>query len=382
VIIRCTSKVTQLLKLGRLPDTPQDDDDWYVNVATVARRRVVLAVHADTLFPIVAVGASTKDLRDLPAWLACEIEAALRDEGLGEHQLGSLAAEHAVLARTSSRKVLGHLTQLAFDVEYAVTSAGGWDREDLDELNRGLRRHLRSRDKGYFIPLEAARERTVNPRHEALLAQFKAGLVGTSPEELRSLATVLLSAAGAVNARSAAQEPSDVTVLQLSASLDDAGPMITRTLEVPADLDLERFHRLLQRAFGWEDYHLYRYARGGSVWDRESQLFLCDLDIQESEGHGTPVRQAKLAQLLTTPGDQLHYLYDYGDSWHVTITLDSVTTGPRDVARIIGGTGTAPPEDVGGIDTWNEVRDQLPGSHVPHEVTINVRTLSRRRRGR
>ena len=64
VIVRCTSRMTQLLKLKRLPDLPQGDDDGYMNVATIAHRRTVLAVHADSLFPIVLPGVSLRNLLD------------------------------------------------------------------------------------------------------------------------------------------------------------------------------------------------------------------------------------------------------------------------------------------------------------------------------
>jgi hypothetical protein len=90
VIIRCTSRVSRVLKLDRLGDVSAVGDDWYVNIVTDDRRRVVVAMHAETLFPVLGVGASVRELRDLPAWLAGRVEAAVTDEGVPAHQLGSL----------------------------------------------------------------------------------------------------------------------------------------------------------------------------------------------------------------------------------------------------------------------------------------------------
>jgi hypothetical protein len=377
VIIRCTAKVSQLLKLGRLTDVPGGRDDWYVNVVTVDRRRVVVAMHTETLFPVFAVSPSARELRDLPSWLAGRVQAALADEGLPAHQLGSLEVDHAVLARTASRKVLGHLNQVAFEVEHLVLSKGGWDRVDLAELERRLRRSLRSRDGGYIVPLELVNTRTPNPKSDALLAEFQAGLVGLDVAELTRMAGSLLEAAGS-RAKEAPSPHAEVDALLLTASLDDAVPPITRSLSVPATLDLESLHQLLQRAFGWDDSHLFRFARGCSVWDDDGELYRCDFDVQDGETRGTPARRARLAELMRAPGDSLSYLYDYGDSWQLTLTMQALRSGPPGMAALTGGTGSPPPEDSGGIHAWNEARPDVDFAVTAQ--TYSLRQLSGRPR--
>ena len=46
MIVRCTARVAQGLKLGRLGDTPQARDDWYVNTVTVEEIVDTLAPHS------------------------------------------------------------------------------------------------------------------------------------------------------------------------------------------------------------------------------------------------------------------------------------------------------------------------------------------------
>ena len=370
MIVRCTAKVSQLLKLGRLGDVPSGADDWYVNVVTVARRRVIVAVHADTLFPVVAVGASSAQLRDLPGWLAAQVTAALADEGLPLTQLGSLGGEHAVLARTASKKVLGHLNQIAFEVEHALLSGGGWDGLEVCELNRWLRRSLRSREGTYVVPLELAEQRVVNPANDAFLAQFKAGLQGADPDQLRELTGALLGLAG-VGAESHAQ-----TAL-LTASIRDAVPPITRDVEVPVNLTLEQLHHLLQRAFGWTDSHLYLFAVGDNPW--EGELYLCDFDIDEADDDlptGAPLRATRVREVFDQVGDELLYLYDYGDHWEVILTLTAWGEGSRDRAANTGGEGQGPPDDCGGIHSWNEERPDHSSFRVATR-SVAVRTLQR-----
>jgi len=82
-------------------------------------------------------------------------------------------------------------------------------------------------------------------------------------------------------------------------------------------------HRVIQGAFEWYDYHVYRFSLGHPFsWD--SEYFLCDYDMTDDEDEGTFVDDVRLDETLQEPGDQLNYVYDYGDSWHHTIKLEKV----------------------------------------------------------
>jgi hypothetical protein len=298
------------------------------------------------------------------------VTTALADEGLPLTQLGPLGGEHAVLARTASKKILGHLNQIAVEVEHAVLSDGGWDGLNVLELNRWLRRSLRTREGTYVVPLELAEQRVVNPANDAFVAQFKAGLRGADPDQLRELTRALLGLAG-VGTESHAQ-----TAL-LTTSIRDAEPPITRDLEVPVSLTLEQLHHLLQRAFGWTDSHLYRFAAGDNPW--EGELFLCDFDMNEADDDlpgGAPLRATRIREVFDQVGDELLYLYDYGDHWEVTLTLTAWSEGPRDRAAVVGGKGQAPPDDCGGIHTWNEERSDDATFRVATK-SLSVRALKR-----
>lgn len=47
--------------------------------------------------------------------------------------------------------------------------------------------------------------------------------------------------------------------LKLKASVLGISPMIWRRVVVPSELTLYGLHRVLQIAFGWEDYHLHAF---------------------------------------------------------------------------------------------------------------------------
>lgn len=136
--------------------------------------------------------------------------------------------------------------------------------------------------------------------------------------------------------------------------LEHAKPPIWRRLDVRSDVGLDAFHQVLQAAFSWTDSHLHRFAIGGSPFDRKAEQFLCPYDVEEAEeDEGTPAIEVTLDETLSEPGDVLRYCYDYGDSWDLTIALESIRalddSAPPPLARCIDGRRSAPPEDCGGL---------------------------------
>ncbi|HET7389100.1 MAG TPA: plasmid pRiA4b ORF-3 family protein [Nocardioidaceae bacterium] len=206
----------------------------------------------------------------------------------------------------------------------------------------------------------------MDDRHEALpepadlIERLLAQVENMPPEQIRAVADQLMGARTlgfALPPRPDLRRPrrEEVRTYRLRLDLAGAKPPIWRRLEADSHLSLAELHTAIQIAFGWYDYHLHRFALGGSVWDRDSQLFLCsqDLDNPEFEGDvdGLPEGDVRLDEVLTEAGDRLSYVYDYGDDWDLRIRLESVTERTADAApvRCVGGRRAGPPEDSGGV---------------------------------
>ncbi len=52
-------------RASTLIDAPENDEDWYANLIWIQRRKCLLLMHTATLFPLLAVNVSKRDLRDL-----------------------------------------------------------------------------------------------------------------------------------------------------------------------------------------------------------------------------------------------------------------------------------------------------------------------------
>jgi hypothetical protein len=129
---------------------------------------------------------------------------------------------------------------------------------------------------------------------------------------------------------------------------ESADPVIWRRLRVPADIRLDRFHQVLGAAMGWQDSHLHVFERGSDRYGFPDP----ELDIRAD-------RELALNALLAHPGDRLRYEYDFGDSWEHEIVLEAVEQGGQDGPRCLDGAGRCPPEDVGGIPGYEDLRRVL-----------------------
>jgi len=158
VIARCTAKARTLLGVRALAEVEPGEDDWYLNLLWFDRRKCLLLAHVGTLFPVFVADVRKPDLTPLDLWLANVVRRELNAEGLPDNVLGELVPP-VVVAKTSSRQMLGFMNEMARFAEYAIADAGGLACCDIGELNREQRRILHNRGGRYATPLELIAER-------------------------------------------------------------------------------------------------------------------------------------------------------------------------------------------------------------------------------
>jgi hypothetical protein len=142
----------------------------------------------------------------------------------------------------------------------------------------------------------------------------------------------------AVELPSAPQKTRALTVL---VTLRDTEPPVWRRLVVPGDLTLDGVHEVVQAAMGWSDAHSHRFYAGASTTDPH---FVSAAEAREGDP-GTPEAQARLDQLLRTPGDVVLHEYDVQRRWEHELRLERVgPLGDQPRARCIHGEQPCPPE--------------------------------------
>ena len=114
---------------------------------------------------------------------------------------------------------------------------------------------------------------------------------------------------------------------------------------------------------GWWNSHLWHFEFNGESFSQPDPEF-----------HGLDAGMTKLLELDLKSGDEIVYLYDFGDEWEHLITVEAEVpvTGPDGIPWCLAGAGVCPPEDAGGTRGFAEMLDAWrdPG-HPRHQEAMD-----------
>ena len=148
-------------------------------------------------------------------------------------------------------------------------------------------------------------------------------------------------------------------ILQFKVRLEGINPSVWRRLQVPDTYSFWDFHVAIQDAMGWWDYHLHEFMPGShSIYSRSQSEI--KIGIPDDEFGIRDIEsgwEIPLVEYFQKPGDLCSYLYDFGDSWHHTITLEGIMLAePRaHYPKCLDGENACPPEDCGGIPGYEQM---------------------------
>lgn len=141
--------------------------------------------------------------------------------------------------------------------------------------------------------------------------------------------------------------PPGQPVIDCTVELLDMSPKVWRRLLVPGSIRLDKLHRVLQAAMGWEDSHLHAWTIGD---ERYGMQFDDYPDGELDEAAYTVVGTVgRVGQLL--------YEYDFGDSWDHVVDVNAVTRHGRGLSKAVclDGGGACPLEDCGGTGGYSDL---------------------------
>src|SRR5258708_3271167 len=130
-------------------------------------------------------------------------------------------------------------------------------------------------------------------------------------------------------------------IYQIKITLQGLRPAVWRRFLVQSDLDLYRFHTILQTVMGWTNSHLHLYRIGEKDY---TTMLEWDENVDDGFEEETKLR---LSKALRIPGDTMTYEYDMGDGWRHEVLLEKIC--PYDPDHIypwcLDGKYNCPPED-------------------------------------
>lgn len=180
---------------------------------------------------------------------------------------------------------------------------------------------------------------------------------------------------------------------QIKISLVDSPLPIWRRVLIRADAPLSIVHQVVQITMGWFNTHLHHFEQNGKVFG----------DPEEAESGETihDYNHYALSDLLVERGDEVSYIYDYGDDWKHRIVLEDIQYSdvPENaIAQCTMGKRACPPEDVGGVEGYanfisiiedpehEQYLDTLqwvgcdfdPNSFDPRQVNLRIQMMEER----
>lgn len=123
---------------------------------------------------------------------------------------------------------------------------------------------------------------------------------------------------------------------------------VWRRVVVPEHFNLEELHKVIQMAFGWGTYHLYMFSPKG---------YGSYPSYGDGEEDGDP-GQVTVGQIFKKY-KKFKYIYDFGDDWTHTITLEKIGGEKISIPSLLSGAGKCPPEDCGGIPGYANMLEVL-----------------------
>jgi len=126
-------------------------------------------------------------------------------------------------------------------------------------------------------------------------------------------------------------------------------PTVWRRVTVPGHFSFTKFHRVIQAAFGWEDYHLFQFSPKG--YGSSPIISIPDPDFDNmgrNDRQRLHATKTTLTEIFTAEKQKFTYIYDFGDDWIHEITLEKIAVDASLSCTCLAGKGACPPEDCGG----------------------------------
>jgi hypothetical protein len=155
----------------------------------------------------------------------------------------------------------------------------------------------------------------------------------------------------------------DIMLYEIKVQLEHIKPPIFRKLRVPSRTSLFKFHKIIQKAMGWENCHLYLYEIEKTLYSDYPEEW--DMEVIDS-------KKVTLEKIFGQGTRSFTYEYDMGDGWRHDITfLKEVESEGNEKPACITGTRACPPEDCGGPPGYEYFLEVIAdSSHEDHDEML------------
>ena len=132
-------------------------------------------------------------------------------------------------------------------------------------------------------------------------------------------------------------------------------PTVWRRVEVPATFTFDELHIVIQMAFNWDNCHLYMFNPKGYG----SKPVISIENEDDWEKPDMNALETSLSEIINTEKQTYVYIYDFGDDWTHSITLEKIIDKTITIPVCLAGKGKSPFEDCGGAWGYEDLKQIL-----------------------
>ena len=286
---------------------------WHANVVMIDRRKALVLMNEISRFVMVLYGVTAKDLKRLDRLVVEAIREFFAAERIPEEVVDRYIEEAGDITFHKSKN-RSSTTRVSQACDYLQTFAGEIEYEKMMNIR-------------------------VSKRLNRLLVGFEKNEFDKPYERLRTEIFQWDQSAFAGN---------QAAILHIEIML--TGHSIWRKLIVPLNYTFSDLHQTIQKAFGWEDSHLYEFYLAKS----QDEQPIVNLVMHEEAMSREPIIPVEMMenQTLATYLPEckyIEYIYDLGDEWKHAITVEEIADDYSMIhPTCIDGEGKTPPENCGG----------------------------------
>ncbi|RXI96461.1 plasmid pRiA4b ORF-3 family protein [Anaerobacillus alkaliphilus] len=333
MIIHCTKKLLDELKIKPSIETEENPlFSWHANILIINRKKTVVFVNDLNRFVVVLYGLKAKELQKLDECFIRGIREVFQAEGIQEEVIEDYLQQvkQVSFAKTKGRTYVARLNRDCEDIQYL-----------LDDINAN----------------KLIQTRLSKFKNSMLVGDGKGDYYDPNEEMYKALAELT------------GKDVFRLEAVELKITLQLENFNVWRTLVVPTRVTFDQFHKIIQTAFGWRDWHLHEF----SITDKNetvARLVGEDEIRRNPNSHSILESEKKLSDFLP-PYKTINYIYDFGDGWEHKIELINVIPdNSKNYVECIAGEGATPPEDVGGEYGFKEFLAIISDENHPEHFAM------------
>jgi len=351
MLIQCTKKLLDQLNVK--PQASAEEESlfsWHANLITVNRRKTVVLVNDKNRYIIVLYGLKAKDFKKLDEHIINAIRETFHSECISDDIVDQFInhSKEIIFTKTKDKSSVARMNK-----------ACGWAHTFQDLIVEGSIYQSALSIMISTLIVGDGKNQHIWPNKEMY-------------KDLEAFAGKHIFSCKAV---------------QLKVTLDLEKYDVWRRIVVPADITFNRLHKVLQAAFGWQDYHLHEfYIFGDEISGDDSAInhpgyhkegykpiinLVCDEEAFEYD-NDVPMKLETGIKLSDYIPAKIKYNYDFGDNWQHYIEVERVIEDyDKNYPVCLKGEGNTPPEDVGGEHGYEEFLKIISDEeHPEHEHMV------------